>query len=351
MGTLGYGMGTSPRPDTLTTPGCITVHRRLRELADAGATHVAAEVSSHALDQGRVDGVDFAVVAFTNLSRDHLDYHGDLERYGEAKAKLILCAGAAHAVINVGDPFGAQLARRLAPDTRLLSVSATGGAAMLRAVRESGGAGGQRVRLVTADEWVTLDTPLLGEFNVENLVVAAGVLLANGHDLADVAAALARCVAPPGRMELVGEARGPRVVVDFAHTPDALERALDALRHHFDGRIWCVFGCGGERDAGKRPLMGSIARRLADRVVVTDDNPRHEDPGAIIAAVLSGGGGGVVEIVRDRALAIRHAISTASDGDVVLIAGKGHESAQIVGSVSRPFSDQAVARRALAERP
>jgi UDP-N-acetylmuramoyl-L-alanyl-D-glutamate--2,6-diaminopimelate ligase len=169
--------------------------------------------------------------------------------------------------------------------------------------------------------------------------------------LPDVAAALAGCAPPPGRMERVDAGRGPAVVVDFAHTPDALERVLGALRAHATGRLWCVFGCGGERDAGKRPLMGAVARRLADRVVVTDDNPRREDPDAIVAAILEGSGrDAAVEVVRDRAAAIRHAIASAAQGDVVLVAGKGHETVQVVGTEARPFSDQAVARAAIGER-
>jgi UDP-N-acetylmuramoyl-L-alanyl-D-glutamate--2,6-diaminopimelate ligase len=356
MGTLGYGMGTRVRPDALTTPGCVNVHRRLRALADAGARHVAAEVSSHALDQGRVDGVAFGTVAFTNLTRDHLDYHGDLARYGSAKARLFLDCGAPRAVINVGDDFGRDLAGRMPPGTRLLAVAASANdapaaAADLTARRLAGDAGGQRVRLTAGGRAETFVSPLLGAFNVENLAVAAGVLLAEGFALDAVAAALADCAAPPGRMERVDAGAGPQVVVDFAHTPDALARVLEALRAHAAGRLWCVFGCGGERDAGKRPLMGAVARRLADRLVVTDDNPRREDPDAIVAAILAGSGrDAAVDVLRDRAAAIRHAIAAAAPGDLVLIAGKGHESVQVVGTEARPFSDQAVARQALGER-
>ena len=356
MGTLGYGMGTEILPDPLTTPGCITVHRRLRQLVDAGARHVAAEVSSHALDQGRVDGVAFRIAAFTNLTRDHLDYHGDLESYGRAKARLFLDTGAATAVVNVGDAFGRELAARLPDGTQLVPVSASGSdaacaPALLQAWRVAGATGGQRIVLGTGSERADFVSPLLGAFNVENLAVAAGILLAEGFPLRDIAAALAACAAPPGRMQLIGAGpQAPRVIVDFAHTPDALRRVLEALRAHASARIWCVFGCGGDRDAGKRPVMGAIARELADCIVVTDDNPRFEDPDAIVAAVLEGAGSGPgVEVIRDRAAAIRHAIRSAGREDIVLIAGKGHESMQIVGSEARPFSDQAVAGAALAE--
>jgi UDP-N-acetylmuramoyl-L-alanyl-D-glutamate--2,6-diaminopimelate ligase len=355
-GTLGHGIGTQLRSDALTTPGCITFHRRLREFADAGVSHVAAEVSSHALDQGRVDGVAFRSVAFTNLSRDHLDYHGDLGSYSRAKARLFLEFSPVSAVVNVGDAFGRELAGRISHGTRQLTVSAAANdaaapPAMLRARRVADEARGQRVVIEHGGERAEFVAPLLGAFNVENLAVAAGLLLAEGFSLQESAEALAASTAPPGRMQLIAAARGPRVVVDFAHTPDALRRVLEALRGHADGRLWCVFGCGGERDAGKRPMMGAIARELADRVIVTDDNPRREDPDAIVAAVLAGAGRGpAVEVIRDRAAAIRHAIGAAAPGDVVLVAGKGHESTQIVGDEAQPFSDQAVASAALAER-
>ncbi len=355
MGTLGFGMGTHVRPDALTTPGCITMHRRLRAFADGGARHVAVEVSSHALDQGRVDGVTFSIAAFTNLSRDHLDYHGDLAGYGQAKSRLFLEAGAAIAVINVGDDFGRELTSRLPGATRLVSVAASASdaaiaPAMIQVRRLAGDALGQSLRLSIGSDAAQFASPLLGAFNLENVAVAAGILFAEGFALDVIAGALAQCRAPPGRMERIAAAAGPQVVVDFAHTPDALRRVLEALRAHAAGRLWCVFGCGGERDTGKRPLMGAVARQLADRIVITDDNPRGEDPDAIVAAVIEGAGSGRdVEIIRDRASAIRHAIHAAAPGDVVLIAGKGHESTQIIGRESRPFSDQAVAGRALAE--
>lgn len=352
LGTLGHGMGTAVTRDELTTPGCINVHRRLRQLADAGARHVAMEVSSHALDQGRVDGVTFRVAAFTNLSRDHLDYHGDLRRYGQAKARLFVDHVPGTAVINVGDAFGRELVGRLPAATRALTVAAGGRDAALTARRRAGGKSGQRIELSWAGRVVQFTAPLLGAFNVENIAVAAGVLAAGGFELEAIGDALAGAGAPPGRMQLVGAAAGvPRVVVDFAHTPDALRRVLESLRADTPGRLWCVFGCGGERDAGKRAAMGAIARELADQVIVTDDNPRTEDPDRIVAAILEGSGRGPpVEVIRDREEAISQAIRRATDGDLVLIAGKGHESVQIVGREARPFSDQEAARRALAAR-
>lgn len=353
MGTLGYGPGIRVAPDALTTPDCVTVHRRLRELADGGAGHVAMEVSSHALDQGRVDGVAFRIAAFTNLSRDHLDYHGDLESYGRAKARLFVEGRAATAVINVGDDFGRALAARLPESVRLISVGIAAAArgATVGVLPLASSATGQRLRMVVAGAEHDFTSRLLGAFNVENLAVTAGILHAEGFAAGDIVRVLADCDAPPGRMERVGSAAGPQVVVDFAHTPDALRRALETLRPAVQGQLWCVFGCGGERDAGKRPLMGAIARELADRIVVTDDNPRGEDPEAIVSAVLEGSGRGpAVEVIRDRAAAIRHAVASAARDDLVLVAGKGHESTQTVGSDVRAFSDQVAARRALAER-
>lgn len=353
IGTLGWGLDARMHDAGLTTPDCITLHRRLRELADGGATDVALEVSSHALDQRRTAGIAFRTVAFTNLSRDHLDYHADMADYGRAKERLFLDGGATTAVINVDDEFGRALAAKLPASMRLIAVSAGAGGSPTAAVRAStlACAGpGMRIALHSAGEQTEFTTALAGGFNVENLVITAGILLAAGFGLDRIGGALALCSAPPGRMEVIAAERGPRVVVDFAHTPDALARVLSALRAPAPARLWCVFGCGGERDAGKRETMGRVARRLADHVIVTDDNPRHEDPEAIIAAVLRGTGrGAAVQVIRDRAAAIGHAIAAARSGDVVLIAGKGHEAVQIVGNEQRVFSDQVVARAALAD--
>jgi UDP-N-acetylmuramoyl-L-alanyl-D-glutamate--2,6-diaminopimelate ligase len=355
MGTLGYGVGTRVTADTLTTADCVTVHRRLRDFAAAGASHCVAEVSSHALDQGRVDGVLFRVVAFTNLTRDHLDYHGSVEAYGRAKAQLFLERSPQHAVINVGDDFGRGLAARLPRATQLISVAvachnAPTLEAALVAQRLYEGPAGQRIRLSGDYGSAEFMSPLWGAFNTENLAVAAGVLCAQGFKLDEIAVALAASDGPPGRMERIA-AGGPQVVIDFAHTPDALRRVLQALREHVAGNMWCVFGCGGERDRGKRADMGAVARRFADRIVITNDNPRREDPEAIIADILAGTGtGATVEVVQDRAEAIRRAVYAAGPADLVLIAGKGHETVQIVGAESHPFSDRAIARSALDQR-
>lgn len=349
MGTLGHGLAARLRSGTCTTPGCITLHRQLRELADAGARHVVMEVSSHALDQQRVDGVHFSTVAFSNLGRDHLDYHPDVEHYAAAKARLFR-AGARTAVINLDDAFGRDLAASLPAETACLGVSLAGNpAARLRARLLQCDSDGLVLEFSGEHGTARLESSLWGHFNAENLLLAAGILLAEGQSLARAAAALAECTAPPGRMQRVSGAAGqPTVLVDFAHTADALRKVLEAARAHCRGQLWCVFGCGGNRDSGKRAPMGRAAAELADHVIVTDDNPRDEDSRQIIADILAGiGSRETVQVMPDRAAAIQRAIYSAAPDDVVLIAGKGHEQTQIVAGVSRAFSDVAVAAAAL----
>lgn len=349
MGTLGHGLGVEVRTGALTTPGCITLHRQLRELADAGARHAVIEVSSHALDQHRVDGVRFSTVAFSNLGRDHLDYHRDPQHYAEAKARLFR-VGAGTAVINLDDPFGKTLAESLPHETACLGVSMDGNpAAKLRGDLLRIGADGLVLDLSGEFGTARLSSRLWGGFNAENLLLAAGILLAKDWPLARVVAALADCTAPPGRMQLVPASAGqPAVLVDFAHTPDALRKALAAIRAHCNGQLWCVFGCGGNRDRGKRALMGSVAVELADCVIITDDNRRDEDSQQILDDILSGvESRSTVQVIPDRAAAIQRAIHLAVPGDAILIAGKGHEQTQIVAGVSLPFSDVAVAVAAL----
>jgi UDP-N-acetylmuramoyl-L-alanyl-D-glutamate--2,6-diaminopimelate ligase len=345
LGTLGAGFPPRVQGGALTTPDVITLHRQLRALADAGATHVAMEVSSHALDQGRVDGVRMRVAGFCNLSRDHLDYHGTMERYAEAKARLFRLPGLEHAVINVGDPVGSRFATALAGTVALIAVAVGGEEPLASRFIHVG-------RVHATDRGVELEirghfgnrrlrSRLIGGFNAENLAITLGMLLAWQFDVDDALAALAACTAPPGRMEGHRLANGALAVVDYAHTPDALAKALVALRAHARGRVFAVFGCGGDRDPGKRPLMGETAERLADRVIVTDDNPRSEDADRIVAMILSGmRAPASARVERDRALAIGAAIDEAQPGDAVLIAGKGHEDYQIVGDERRPFSDR-----------
>ena len=348
IGTLGSGPVGRLEAYGLTTPDVVEVHRRLAGLAGQGIRAVAMEVSSHALDQGRVDGVRYAVAAFTNLSRDHLDYHPSLAAYGESKARLFLEHAPGVSVINAGDAFGRELLARLPATARRIAVGraahldASGEEVLLDHVEalESGLA----LQLAGRFGRVTLRSPLVGDFNAENLALAFAILLALDVKPAAAAAALGAVGAPAGRMEsFVDAARDVLVVVDYAHTPDALAKALAALRRHCRGRLWCVFGCGGDRDRGKRPEMGRVVEQLADELVITDDNPRTEDGGAIVAGILAGlADPGRARVERDRAAAIGLALAGARAGEVVLVAGKGHESVQIVGAEQRPFSDRQV---------
>lgn len=348
-GTLGAGVPPAVTAGSHTTPDVLSLHRQLAELAAAGATHVAMEVSSHALDQGRIDGVRLRVAAFTNLTRDHLDYHGTMERYAAAKARLFALPGVRHAVINVADAAGRAFAAALPPGLALTAVggragSRCGDGGHVRAVRVASTLTGLDVDIETHEGAARLSSPLVGDFNVENLLVVLGVLLALDIPLADASRALASVGAPPGRMEtFVAPAGGPLGIVDYAHTPDALGKALAAARRHCRGRLTVVFGCGGERDRGKRPEMGAVAERLADAVVLTDDNPRGEPPADIVAMILAGMARPErVRIEHDRLAAIQAACTGAAAGDVVLVAGKGHEDYQLTAAGRRDFSDRAV---------
>jgi UDP-N-acetylmuramoyl-L-alanyl-D-glutamate--2,6-diaminopimelate ligase len=303
------------------------------------------EVSSHALDQRRVDGMRMRVAAFSNLTRDHLDYHGTMERYAEAKARLFALPGLEHAVINVGDAVGARFAAGLRPGVALTAVAVGGerpkADRFIHVTRTLASDSGLELDLAGHFGNRRLGSRLIGGFNAENLALTLGVLLAWQFGVDPAIAALGACTAPPGRMEGHRLANGALAVVDYAHTPDALANALAAVRAHARGRVLVVFGCGGDRDPGKRPLMGEAAERLADRVIVTDDNPRGEDGDRIVAMILQGvRRPDAVRVERDRARAIDAAVAEAKPGDAVLIAGKGHEDYQIVGAVRRPFSDR-----------
>jgi len=350
IGTLGSGFSNDLQQHGLTTPDVIAVHRRLDELRGAGASIVVMEVSSHALDQGRVDGVRFAAAAFTNLSRDHLDYHGDLDSYGAAKAALFLSAHPGAAIINIDDAYGAALFSRLPDSLQRISVSVGGRRAsydegFILATAIAPHSGGLRIGFDSSWGAATLESRLLGAFNAENLLIVTALMLQRGIALPDAVAALSAISAPPGRMETFVDSAGTTAVVDYAHTPDALEKAIVALREHAKGRVACVFGAGGDRDRGKRPQMGEVAARLADRIVLTDDNPRSELPARIIADIRAGIPGEVdVTIIHDREQAILTALADATPGDVVLIAGKGHEQVQ-VAATRRQFSDRDIVRR------
>jgi UDP-N-acetylmuramoyl-L-alanyl-D-glutamate--2,6-diaminopimelate ligase len=354
MGTLGYGVLPELESTTLTTPGCIAVHRRLREMADQGVRNLVMEVSSHALDQGRIDGVRVQTAAFTNLSRDHLDYHGDMASYKAAKAKLFEAEGLNAAVINIGDDFGAELAAQLGNRLRLITVSLDdrvrkGATADLSATCREVQTGGLYIEFSGSYGEAAMHSSLWGGFNAENLLVAVGILIAQGASLDEAVSALDAGSVPPGRMQVVGaEGDNPAVIIDFAHTPDALAQALQTARQHVGGRVVCVFGCGGNRDAGKRGEMGEVAGRYADHIVVTSDNPRDEDPLAIIEAVVAGiAANESYEVIPDRREAITRAIQGVGAGDAVLVAGKGSENYQVIAGRTEVFSDLAVAREAL----
>jgi UDP-N-acetylmuramoyl-L-alanyl-D-glutamate--2,6-diaminopimelate ligase len=350
IGTLGAGLYGQLREGERTTPDAINVQGLLAGFRDAGASHVAMEVSSHALEQGRVAAVDFELAAFTNLTRDHLDYHGSMEAYGAAKAKLFAWPGLQAAVINIDDAFGRELATRLPASVTPLRLSmADDPDAEIAASAIITSTEGLTFQLRTPWGTHALSSHLLGRFNVANLLTVVACLGALGEPFERIVAAVGILQPVNGRMSrLGGQHHLPLVVVDYAHTPDALEQTLTALRAHCAGRLICVFGCGGERDAGKRPVMGEIAARMADIAIVTDDNPRGEDGDAIVAQIVAGmSAARSMAVERDRAVAIGHALKLAQSGDVVLIAGKGHETYQEGAAGKRPFDDLAVAHAAL----
>jgi UDP-N-acetylmuramoyl-L-alanyl-D-glutamate--2,6-diaminopimelate ligase len=355
LGTVGHRFGDWHSPAEHTTPEADEIARVMAEMRSRGATHVAMEVSSHALELGRVRAVHVRVAALTNLTQDHLDFHGSMQAYGDAKARLFTELGPGSAVLNVDDAFGRDLAARVkAPLVRVSARPDAGDSAAEIAPREVRlDASGTRATVRTPAGDVSLASRLVGAHNLENLLLALGIAHALELDLGRAAAALSLEPGAPGRFERCDvDADDVTVLVDYAHTPDALVRALEAVRAVTQGRVWCVFGCGGDRDATKRGPMGEAVARRADVAVVTNDNPRTEDPQAIAAAVVAGvraaGAEPVVELDRRRAIDL--AVRSASPGDAVLIAGKGHEDYQILGMVKLPFDDRIEARRALAAR-
>ena len=353
FGTLGYGALDALESGPNTTPDPVTFQRVLSSLAAEGCGHVALEASSHALDQGRLAQLPVAVAVFTGLGHDHLDYHGSLAAYGEAKQSLFRLPGLQAAVVNADDPYAQQMLAALAPGTPAytFSLRADGAPAAVQALAVRCTREGSEVDLRTWQGEFSLRSPLLGEFNVQNLLAALTALMAAGTPAATAVAALAKAHPVRGRMELItGTSNQPLVCVDYAHTPDSLERVLRALRLPGVARLICVFGCGGDRDRSKRGPMGGIAERDADRVIVTADNPRSEDPATIADEICAG----MREpartlVVLDRAAAIRTALMEAGPADVVLIAGKGHESTQTGGGAVVAFDDVAVARALLQE--
>jgi len=382
IGTLGNGLiAGNGFADGLqvtenTTPDAVRVHGLLAEYLRDGAQAVAMEVSSHALSQGRVNAVRFDVAMLTNLSRDHLDYHGDMQSYAAAKRKLFDWQQLGFVVLNLDDAYGAELAEQLslqegrrgvsggsAPqqdaDTEVIGYGLSDEALQLaerRGMRMVYGnlleMSGQGLKLAVHSSWgaAQLDSALVGRFNAANLLGALTVLLVSGVELSDAVRSLGRVQPVAGRMQRLGDARQPTVVVDYAHTPDALEKVLQALREVSEaagGKVLCVFGCGGDRDRGKRAMMGMVAEKYSDFCIVTSDNPRGENPREIIAEIVAGMNGENHEIIVDRAAAIQSAIRFARQSDTVLIAGKGHEDYQEINGVKHPFDDVSVAQLAL----
>jgi UDP-N-acetylmuramoyl-L-alanyl-D-glutamate--2,6-diaminopimelate ligase len=347
IGTLGNGFPGKLDSTLHTTPDVVTVHELIARYIESGASHVCIEVSSHALQQGRVNGIAFDIAVFTNLSRDHLDYHGDMESYGAAKASLFAMPGLKVAVINQDDDFGKQLLAGLGMDVRAVSYGIEAGdfqATAITAAHE-----GIELTLATPMGAGQLTSQLFGRFNAANLLAAMAVLVACNLSLEEAIARLTETRPVAGRMERFGgHDTEPLVVVDYAHTPDALEKVLLALREHTRESLWCIFGCGGDRDRGKRPQMGAVAERLADHIVLTDDNPRHEDPDQIIAEIQSGMQR-EHKIIHKRKDAISSAVDAAGVDDIILLAGKGHEDYQQVGDQRIAYSDRETVREILGE--
>ena len=349
LGTTGVIKPSGAVSASLTTPDPVNLHRMLDELAGEGVDHLAMEASSHGLDQRRLDGVRLAVAGFTNLSRDHLDYHPTMEAYLAAKLRLFdaLLEAGRPAVLNADCDVAEKVAGAIAARSqKLCTIGRKGEFIRLLDVAADGG-DAQRIRLSHKGRLYDLRLPLAGDFMVSNALVAAAMCIVTGSDAEAVFAALETLSGAPGRLEHVGTRQGAPVFIDYAHKPDALEKVLQNLRPLARGRIIVVFGCGGDRDAGKRPIMGEIAARLADLVIVTDDNPRSENPADIRRAILQGAPKAIE--IGDRASAIRHAVSLLQSGDVLLVAGKGHETGQIVGAAILPFSDHEAVRAALAD--
>ncbi|MDP6967980.1 MAG: UDP-N-acetylmuramoyl-L-alanyl-D-glutamate--2,6-diaminopimelate ligase [Gammaproteobacteria bacterium] len=344
IGTTGNGLLKHLVPGPNTTPDAVSVQAILAQMQAQGAQACAMEVSSHGLHQGRVSGCQFHIAVLSNLSRDHLDYHGSMQAYAQAKAMLFSWPGLQHAVINIDDEFGKVLVEQMAADVQLWTYTTrrTTPEAVISASAVRYTSRGLVAKVTTPLGQLELATGLYGEFNLSNLLATIGVLLAMDYSLADMQYALNTLHAVAGRMEKYAAATGLTVIVDYAHTPDALQAALQATRQHLHtGQLWCVFGCGGDRDQGKRPLMAQVAEQWADQIVVTDDNPRFEDSAAIIQQIQAGFTNlDKVKVISDRKGALDFALHKAQPGDIVLVAGKGHEDYQEIAGQRQAFSDR-----------
>ena len=342
IGTIGNGALDSMSDASHTTPDPISLHRLMADFQAQGITQVCMEVSSHALDQGRVNGINFFCTLFTNLSHDHLDYHGSMSAYAAAKQRLFTDFNSELVIINADDDLGATLLD-IANAEFIVSFGASGDVTADDIKLHENG---MSMLIEGSGVEFSIKTPLVGKVNIPNVTMLVATLLALSSPVEQIQNVLEQLKAAPGRMELYTAGGQPKVIIDYAHTPDALEKALLSIKEHCLGELWCVFGCGGDRDQAKRPVMGLAAERFADRIIVTNDNPRSEKPQLIANQVVSGIESDA-EVILDRAAAIRAAIKQAGQADWVLIAGKGHESTQEVGGVKRPFSDQQYVMQAL----
>lgn len=349
IGTLGATLDDSVAEAGNTTPDPISLQLQLAQWRNQGVHAVSMEVSSHALVQGRVNGVEFETAVYTNLSHDHLDYHGSMDAYGQAKLQLFTSEGLRHAVINLDDGYAARVRGAVAAGVKILSYSITGAPADVQVDHAQFSAEGVRARLHTPWGSGEFSSPLPGDFNLANLAAAVAALALAGEDLQALLAAVSQLHPVAGRMQSIPNAFGAQLIVDYAHTPDALDQVLRALKPHVGGALITVFGCGGDRDRQKRQVMGRVACQWSDRVVVTSDNPRGEDPLAIMAEIATGCSGDY-QLVASRAEAISVAVQAAGPGDCVVIAGKGHENYQIIDAQRLYFSDEEQVLAALAGR-
>ncbi len=359
IGTLGYGLPERMQPATHTTPDALRVHQLLAELVEQQAQSVVMETSSHGLHQGRVNGVRFDIAVLTNVTRDHMDYHGDIASYRKAKLIQFQFPDLRHAVLNLDDEYGREIAGLIRERVNVLGYAIKSGSPeqdeligdvpVIYCENLQLDPHGMVLSIVSPWGRARIKSALMGRFNASNILSAIGVLVLSGINFKKACDLAARLNTAPGRMEVFnGRIDCPRVIVDYAHTPEALQQVLISVKQHTNKKVWCVFGCGGDRDRGKRAVMGEVASRFADRVIITDDNPRHESPERIVEDILAG----IAEqqnviVEHDRATAIRTAIYNAAADDLVVVAGKGHESYQIVGDEVREFSDREFVRRCL----
>lgn len=344
IGTVGYGIPPDLKDHGYTTPDALNLQKILAEFAAVKVKTVAMEVSSHALAQSRVGSIDYTMAIFTNLTRDHLDYHQTMANYGAAKQKLFTDFNVQHAIINIDDSFGQLLMTRLKETTQAISYAVNNLDAAVTATAVNFDRTGITALLHTPWGQAELSCRLLGRFNLHNILAVIAALGVMGIPLTTIVALIKQIHGVRGRMQTFSFPQQPLVVVDYAHTPDALAKALGTLRELTPGKLWCVFGCGGDRDPGKRPLMGKIAEQFADEIIITDDNPRHEQPAAIVADILQGmlASSKTRVVEHDRRLAIQYAMQHAALDDVILIAGKGHEAYQQIGDVKISFDDSQV---------